>query len=100
MEGSAGGRVVEGGLRRLEEALLGYFGALNELEAGLEKVEVPEQPEALKLWRQCQSIGLPLYEGGLMNQPHIWLLEVALIAETERLFAALAARNRENADAV
>ena len=83
-----GGRKIEGKLVELEKALHDYHGALNELAAGI-NVKPPEKPEALVLWHQCQATGLPLVEGGLLDQPHIWLQEVAVIINTEALFRRL-----------
>ena len=83
-----GGRIVEGGLEKLEKELHNYYGALNELAAGID-VKPPDKPEALVLWHQCQATGLPLVEGGLLDQPHIWLQEVAVIINTEALFRRL-----------
>lgn len=89
MARSPGKKVVEGGLRRLREELQDYFGALNELQAGIKGTKIPDQPEALKKWRQCQTLGLPLCSGGVMDQPHIWLMEIAVVIEMQQLFAAL-----------
>jgi len=80
-----GGRFVEGELEKLRAELRNYHGVLNELREGLHP-RIPEKPEALLLWQQCQALGLPLVAGGLMDQPHIWLLEVAIILEEEQLF--------------
>jgi len=47
---------------------------------------MPEKPEALILLEQCEALNLPLVAGGLMDQPHIWLILVAVIREEKRLF--------------
>lgn len=91
----AGGRVVAGGLDKLREELQDYFGALNEIRAGVNR-EVPRPPEAYVKLQQCERLGLPLMEGGLMDQPHIWLLEVGVIREVERVFDALTQREEES----
>ena len=49
-------------------------------------MEIPEKPEALLLWEKCQAIGVPLMSGGLVDQPHIWLEELAVIISTQRQF--------------
>jgi hypothetical protein len=51
--------------------------------------KVPEKPEALVRYQQCKLLGLQLVEGGLLDQPHIWLQEVAVVAETEALYNML-----------
>ena len=97
MEWSAGGRLLEERLQELETALHNYFGAVNELamdHPGL-NVEVPEKPQALVLYQQCKSLGFHLVEGGLVDQPHIWLQEVAVVADIEALYDML----RRRADA-
>lgn len=94
MEWSAGGRTLEERLNELQVALQDYFGALNELAMGHPglSVKVPEKPEALVLYQQCEKLGLPLVSGGLMDQPHIWLQEVAVIVDTKNLYEALSGK--------
>ena len=86
-----GGRKLEGELEELKSALTDYFAALNDVKMGITS-KVPEPPEALVRWRQCQATGFPLVAGGLLDQPHIWLLEIAVVLEVEMLFERL---NRE-----
>ena len=78
MEARGGGRIVEGKLKELEDALLEYFGAMNMLQEGM-SVPIPEKPVALEKYEQCLALGLPLVAGGLQSQPHIWLLEIGVI---------------------
>lgn len=88
MEWCLGGRRLEEALVELEEALLNYHGTLSENEVtGSSKV--PEMPEALVLYKKCQALKLPLIEGGALDQPHIWLQEVAIIVKIEELFEAI-----------
>lgn len=91
MEWSAGGRVLEERLKELETALHNYYGALNEAALGHPglKVEIPEKPEALVLYHQCRTLGIQIVDGGLINQPHIWLQEVALVSNIEALYESL-----------
>lgn len=75
-------------LQELREALINYYGYLNEIQmmAQIGQVSTPKQvekPEALKLWQQCQALGLPIVAGGLMDQPYIWLMEIAIVREVE-----------------
>lgn len=54
------------------------------------KVEIPEKPEALVLYQQCKTMGIPLVEGGLLDQPYYWMQEYAVIMDIEALYQALA----------
>jgi hypothetical protein len=88
-----GGRAVAAKLEALRNALYDYYGAINELKVLLESqphtlpnIVIPEKPEALKLWEQCNTMNLPLYDGGVMDQPHIWLEEWAIVKEVHDLF--------------
>lgn len=65
---------------------------------GLSGVKVPPKPEALVLWQQCKALGLPLVSGGLVDQPHIWLIEIAVLLEEEELFSATVAAMNRNAN--
>lgn len=89
MEGSSGGRFVEGKLQELREALDTYFGALNQAKEGLFLGEIPDKPEALKKLEQCESLGIPLVSGGVMDQPHVWLLEMGVVIDTRKTFEML-----------
>lgn len=91
--GGLGGIKVKEGLKDLEQALLDYYGALNELRMLQEvsvgntgTVKIPEKPEALQLWEMCEAVGLPLFGGGLMDQPHIWLEELAVVRKIQEMF--------------
>ena len=64
--------------RELEE----YYGTLAELKAGL-SVRIPEQPEILRYLELCEANNIPLVAGGLLDQPHIFLIE-ANIDRTKR----------------
>lgn len=93
MGGSRGGSRLAGGLEKLRLALYDYYGALNELKTLSEAqpylastVKIPQKPEALILWEQCQRLNLPLVEGGLEDQPHIWLEEIAVIEDVKQEF--------------
>lgn len=90
---SIGGRLVAEKLDALRDALYDYYGTLNELRTALESqpqlastIVVPQKPEALVLWEQCNEMNLPLVAGGAMDQPHIWLEEWAIVREVYNLF--------------
>jgi hypothetical protein len=53
------------------------------------RVKIPEKPEALILTEQCQDLGLPLVQGGVEDQPYIWMKEYAICIQTKALFDAI-----------
>jgi hypothetical protein len=77
-------------LQELEAEILNYFGVLQEAAmvsdvAPGTNVEVPELPEAVVYYLMMQATGLPLVEGGLINQPHIFLEEINVVSSTYQL---------------
>lgn len=74
------------GLAQLEQALLDYYGGLQEI-AMTQTLKVPEKPEALVLYQRVQALGIPPVEGGIEDQPHIWMQELAVVRDTEELFS-------------
>lgn len=85
-------------LEVLESSLREYYGALNEVKMGL-KAKMPPKPKALITYEQCLDLGLPLADGGVLNQPYIWLQEVATIIEQKTLFEILEKRQQEQSNA-
>jgi hypothetical protein len=81
-------------LKELESSLREYYGALNEMKMGIRN-KMPPKPRALKVYEQCQELGLPLVGGGVIEQPYIWLQEIATIIEQKTLFEILDERNRQ-----
>lgn len=75
---TGGGSKLAGKLKELEEELHNYFGVLNQLREGL-NVTPLEKPEAFLFWEQTQATGLHLVEGGLLDQPYIWMQELAVV---------------------
>jgi hypothetical protein len=64
---------------------------LNQLKAGL-KVRVEERvekPAELVKYQQMKSTGLPLWAGGVQDQPHIWLYQVLVIEDVIEVFRKL-----------
>ena len=96
--GSAGGIILSERLKQLEAALGEYFGAINEIRMGL-RTKMPKRPDALVQYERCQALGLPLVDGGIIDQPYIWLQELAVIIEQETLFKLLEERQREMSSA-
>ena len=64
---------------------------------GMKVTQPIEKPEALILYEQVTSFGLPLVSGGIMDQPHIWLQEYYVVYEEKTNRERL---ERERADAV
>lgn len=95
MERPNGGRELEGELQALKETLYNYYGALNEMKAGIVKVDLPDKPQALIRYEQCKALKINLLSGGLLGQPHIWLMEVAIMRDVEKLFDSLSASKTE-----
>lgn len=81
-------------LKELESSLREYYGALNEMKMGI-RDKMPPRPKALVIYEQCQELGLPLVSGGVVEQPYIWLQEVATIVEQRTLFEILEKRNQQ-----
>jgi len=90
-----GGSGVAEGLEALRDALQEYFGVLSSIKEGLPVKAVPEKPEALIKYDQCKAMGIPLVEGGLRDQPHIWLYEYA-ICQQQRELNILYERAKQN----
>ena len=84
-----GDELVEIELDKLRNEIRNYLGVLNEMLMGLKPDATIEKPEALVLYDKCKSMNLPLMAGGLMDQPHVWLLEFGVCEqETARFQAA------------
>ena len=83
-------------LKELREAIEQYFGLINEIRAGLKvRPEELQKPEALVLYEQCVQMGIPMVEGGIRDQPHIWLMEYAICSQETELWNAIQSRNQK-----
>jgi hypothetical protein len=51
------------------------------------------------LYEQCRDMGIPLVTGGLMDQPHIWLLEASVVKQETELLESLFAGKTDAAKA-
>ena len=67
--------------RELED----YYGTIAELKAGL-NVPIPETPEILQYLEMCERNKIPLIAGGLLDQPHIFLIEANIARDQRNLF--------------
>lgn len=88
MERRLGGRRVRDILKTLRQELEDYFGSINELKDGLRKDLLPK-PAELSLYEMVKSTGLPLVAGGLLDQPHIWLMQWEVIESVKSLYDML-----------
>lgn len=88
--GCFGGRRLEEILIRQRDELENYFGSINELRAGALAIDkVPPKPAILRAYELVKSTGLPLVEGALMDQPHIWLRQYELVDATKKMWDAI-----------
>jgi hypothetical protein len=77
---------VNKSLEALRDYLLDYYGAINEVKANARSVkDLLEEPEAAALYRKCKSMNTLLVSGGLLDQPHIWLLEWNIVENHKTL---------------
>lgn len=91
-----GGSAVADKLKELREYLYNYFGTLNEVSMlGYGTSEIPAKPEVLIRDEQCQALGLPLVAGGVIDQPYIWMQELAVLREVQAVFRAMEAKNQQ-----
>jgi hypothetical protein len=81
-------------LSQLELELDEYFGGINEIKAGLMPEKLPEKPVAYIFYEQCKELNLPLIEGGIMDQPHIWLMQWAVCMQREALWRSIDERSQ------
>jgi hypothetical protein len=65
-----------------------YYGAINELKAHATS-KVPMKPGYLEAYEMIKEMRIPLVTGGLIDQPHLWLLEYQTIDQTVKLMEAL-----------
>ena len=81
----------------MDEALWEYHGQQNERAAGvkIKPEDRIEKPEALIRYEQAASLGVPYVEGGLMDQPWLWMQEHRVVqnylAQKEAIAIAQAA---------
>lgn len=69
-----------------------YFGQLNEFKANI-KGRPPEKPGNLRAYELIQKMGIQIVEGGIMDQPSIWLLQYEAIAQIVAMFKHMEDRN-------
>ena len=97
---TAGGRILEGILKELEGRIADYHGMLNQRRAGLKirPDEVVQKPPELVKYEQMLVTGLPMWDGGLQDQPHIWLHMLGVIVNMVTLQETLAKASESQKD--
>lgn len=95
METKPGGSIVGERLELLAEALDEYYGLLNQVRTGLKLEEPLVKPEGLLLAEKIETLGLPLLAGGLLDQPHLWLLEYGVILQKRKQWDAIYATQHQ-----
>lgn len=91
----AGGIALAQGLSDLEEALGDYYGTLNEIKLGL-TAKPPVKPQALIYAEQMQLLRIPLVQGGILDQPYIFMQEYKIVSDFQKLHQLLEAANNES----
>lgn len=84
-------------LNKLQSVLENYFAAINEQSMGHPGLHAkpPEKPEALILYQQMEVLHIPVWDGGLMDQPYILMQEFAVVNNVKNLFEAIRIRQME-----
>ena len=78
----------------LRDSIIEYYGAINEIKAQIRSADkMPVEPEAMYLYKRCKSMGIPLVAGGVMDQPHIWLIEWNVIENQITMMESLPSLN-------
>lgn len=93
---TGGGSELRGALRKLEQDLENYFGALNELSMGLPglTVKVPEKPKILAYIEQFEQLHTPFVSGGLFDQPYILMEMVNVVFRVRNMMELIRAREQ------
>jgi hypothetical protein len=88
VERSSGGIEVGEILKGLEYDLDEYYGTLNEIRLGVNTPPKPK-PVPLQLFEMTKELSIPLVDGGVLDQPHIWLLMIGVIRQRESLWRSI-----------
>lgn len=78
---SLGKRVILEIIDDIKSEIQEYYGLLNELRMGA-RSKVPEKPEILILSDTLKSLNLPVWSGGLMDQPYLTSLLLVIARES------------------
>jgi hypothetical protein len=94
--GTGGGSALAEYLEWLRADLDDFFGAVAEVSQGLANERASQKPLALIRYEQCHAMGIPLVQGGLRDQPYIWLFEWAIISQVKTVFDAINSRGSQD----
>jgi hypothetical protein len=72
-------------LDNLRYEIAEYYGAIEEIKMGLIR-QVPRKPDTLATFDQIREMNLQMIDGGLYDQPYIWLLEYAVCLQEQRVY--------------
>lgn len=85
-------------MQKLADEIDEYRGGLNEVRLGARSVnKLPDKPEALILYEQIKEMGIPLVDGGIVDQPHIFMEQYAVCSTRTKLWDMLDRRAQEAA---
>jgi hypothetical protein len=90
-----GVEVLSEKLAELRQELDSYFGMLAQFKEGIHPKVIIEKPIALIYLEQIQMLGIPLVEGGVLDQPYIFMQEMAVCAEVVAIYAAQEKANKK-----
>jgi len=80
-----------------------YFGQANERAEGIKVTEEErvDKPKALTRYEQIQELHIPYVDGGLMDQPYLWMQQHGVIKSflvewnaTQKALAQLSAQGQ------
>jgi len=91
----SGGSLVGEILEETRSELREYFGAMNEVKAGI-RSKIPYKPNRLRVYEATKDSGLPLLAGGLMDQPYIWIAIFEAISQEVVLYDTLESASNAN----
>jgi len=97
--GPFGRKLVEDYIDKLKVSINDYYGTINENLLTHSSKPLPEKPEAMYIYENCKSMGIPLVSGGYNDQPHIWLIEWNIVKTQIELQERLAPKQMGDANA-
>lgn len=50
---------------------------------------MPSKPEAMVIYEQMQTLGVPLIGGGLLDQPHIFMQEMGVVRDKMEMWTVV-----------
>lgn len=59
---------------------------LNEIASLGRPSQFVEKPLELRKLEQMEELGLPIWAGGIQDQPHIWLNQIGIIRNVRKAF--------------